>query len=172
LWFTIPLESKNASNMTFVLLHTWHPFFGHGDVGPFHRDDCCFVSGSYPYTQDSSPVTMFLRNCTSSHELEANALFTTFTRHKNRYDINARVTSATFHIQLSKRSHLQLVSRVAKIRTNMSRLVANTSHPANNHYNSNPDTIRTNLVSLPPTTRKITIDSLRQSAETHLNQDA
>ena len=28
----------------------------------------------------------------------------------------------------------------------MSRLVANTSHPVNNHYSSNPDTIWTNLV--------------------------
>jgi len=38
---------KHASNMTFVLFRTWRPFFGHGDVGPFHCDDCCFVSGSY-----------------------------------------------------------------------------------------------------------------------------
>jgi hypothetical protein len=29
---------------------------------------------------------------------------------KNRYDINARVTSATYYSQLSKRSDLQLVS--------------------------------------------------------------
>ena len=63
-------------------------------------------------------------------------------------DINARVTSATYYSQLSKRSHMQLVSWVAKTRTNMSRLVANTSHPANNHYNSNPDTIWTNLVAV------------------------
>ena len=33
LWCAIPSESKNASNMTFVLLCTWHPFFGCGDVG-------------------------------------------------------------------------------------------------------------------------------------------
>jgi hypothetical protein len=39
---------------------------------------------------------------------------------------------------------LQLVSWVAKTCTNMSRLVANTSHPVNNHYNSNPDTFWTN----------------------------
>jgi len=89
---------------------------------------------------------MFLRNCTSSHELEANALFGIFTHRKNRYDINARVTSATYYSQLSKRSHLQLVSWVAKTCTNTSRLVANTSHPVNNHYNSNPDIIWTNLV--------------------------
>ena len=31
----------------------------------------------------------------------------------------------------------------------MSRLVANTYHPVNNHYNSNPDTIWKNLVLLP-----------------------
>ena len=43
-------------------------------------------------------------------KLDANALFGTFTHRKNRYDINARVTSATYYSQLSKRSHLQLVS--------------------------------------------------------------
>ena len=80
-------------------------------------------------------------------KLDANALFGTFTHRKNRYDINARVTSATYYSQLSKRSHLQLVSWVAKTCTNMSRLVANTSHPVNKHYNSNPDTFWTNLVS-------------------------
>jgi hypothetical protein len=52
-------------------------------------------------------------------------------------DINARVTSATYYSQLSKRSHLQYVSYVAKTCTNMSRLVGNTFHPVNNHYNSN-----------------------------------
>ena len=61
-------------------------------------------------------------------------------------DINARVTSATYYSQLSKRSHSQLVSWVAKTCTNMWRPVANTSHPVNNHYNSNPDTFSTNLV--------------------------
>ena len=65
---------------------------------------------------------------------------------KNRCDTNARFTSATYYSQLRKRSHLQLVSWVAKTCTNMSRLVANTSHPVNNHYNSNPDTIWKNLV--------------------------
>ena len=75
-------------------------------------------------------------------------LFGTFTHRKYRCDINARVTSPTYYSQLSKRSHLQLVSWVAKTCTNMSRLVANTSHPVNNHYNSNPDTIWTNLVLL------------------------
>ena len=43
-------------------------------------------------------------------KLDANAMFATFTHRKNRYDINARVTSATYYSQLSKRSHLQLVS--------------------------------------------------------------
>jgi len=76
---------------------------------------------------------MFLRNCTSSHELNANALFGTFTHRKNRYDINARVISATYYSQLNKRSQLQLVSWVTKTRKNMSRLDANTSHPVNNH---------------------------------------
>jgi len=80
---------------------------------------------------------MLLRNCTSSHELDANALFGTFTHRKNLYDINARVISATYYSQLNKRSQLQLVSWVNKTRKNMSRLDANTSQPANNHYNSN-----------------------------------
>ena len=77
-------------------------------------------------------------------------MFGTFTHRKNRYDINARVTSATYYSQSSKRSHLQLVSWVAKTCTNMSRLVANTSHPVNKHYNSNPDTFWTNNVGLHP----------------------
>ena len=58
---------------------------------------------------------------------------------------NACVTSATYYRQLSKLSHLQLVSRVVQTCTNMSILVANTSRPGN-HYNSNPDTSWTNLV--------------------------
>jgi len=43
-------------------------------------------------------------------KLDANASFGAFTHRKNRYDINARVISATYYSQLSKRSHLQLVS--------------------------------------------------------------
>ena len=43
-------------------------------------------------------------------KLDANALFGTFTHRKNRYDLNARVTSPTYCSQLTKRSHLQLVS--------------------------------------------------------------
>jgi len=48
-------------------------------------------------------------------------LFGTFTHRKNRDDINALVTPATYlyYSQLSKRSHLQLVSCVAKTRTNI-----------------------------------------------------
>jgi len=79
-------------------------------------------------------------------KLDANALFGTFTHRKNRYDTNASVTSATYYSQLSKRSHMQLVSWFAKTCANMARLVANTSHPVNNHYNSNPDTSWTNLI--------------------------
>ena len=66
-------------------------------------------------------------------KLDTNALFGTSTRRKNRYDINARVISSTYCSQLRKRSHLQLAEWVAKTCTNMSRLVANTSHPVNNH---------------------------------------
>ena len=62
------------------------------------------------------------------------------------YRWEIRVTSATYYSQLSKRSHLKLVSWVAKTCTNMSRLDGNTSHPVNNHYNSNPDTFWTNHI--------------------------
>jgi len=41
---------------------------------------------------------------------DAIALFGIFTHRKNRYDINERVTSATYYSQLSKLSQLQLVS--------------------------------------------------------------
>ena len=58
----------------------------------------------------------------------------------------ARVSSATYYSRLSKNSHLQLVSWVATTCTKISRLVANTSPPVKTHYNSNPDTIWTNLV--------------------------
>ena len=60
-------------------------------------------------------------------KFDANGLFGTFTHRKNRYDTNARVTSATYYSQLSKHSHLQLVSWVAKTCTNMSRLLQ--THP-------------------------------------------
>jgi len=77
-------------------------------------------------------------------------LYGTFTHRKNRYDINAHAISQTYvyYSQLNKRSRLQLVSWVAKTCTNMSRQVANKSHPVNNHYNSKPDTNWTNLVQL------------------------
>ena len=96
------------------------------------------------------PRTRHLSHCSYETDFktkhDANALFGTFTHRKNCYDINACVTSATYYSQLSKRSHLQLVSWVTKTFTNMSRLVSNTSHPVNNHHNSNPDTIWTNLL--------------------------
>ena len=126
--------------MTFVLLHTWHPFFGRGDEGLFHYDDCCFVSESYLYACFNNWYVSIVVFPILKQNLMQNALFGTFTHRKNRYDINTRVTSATYYSQLSNHSHLQLVSWVAKTCTNMSRMVANTSHPVNNHYNSNPDT--------------------------------
>ena len=55
-------------------------------------------------------IDMFpLRFSDFKAKLDANALFGTFTRRKNRYDINVHVTSATYYSQLSKRSHLQLM---------------------------------------------------------------
>jgi len=66
-----------------------------------------------------------------------------FTHSKTLYDLNARVISANYYSQLSKLSHLQLELWVVNTCTNMSRLVANTSHPENNHYISNLNTIWT-----------------------------
>jgi hypothetical protein len=41
--------SKNTMSMVFVELRVVLTFFGHGDDGLFHCDDCPFVSGSYPW---------------------------------------------------------------------------------------------------------------------------
>jgi len=49
-------------SITLILLHTCRAFFGLGDSGCFHCDDCAFVSGSYLYTHDSSPVITVFRN--------------------------------------------------------------------------------------------------------------
>jgi len=54
--------------------------------------------------------TFSLRFFRFKTKLDTSALFGTFTHRKNRYDINARVTSATYYSQLIKRSHMQLVS--------------------------------------------------------------
>jgi len=54
--------------------------------------------------------TFQLRFSDFKTKLDADALFGIFTYRKNRYDINESVTSATYYSQLSKRSHLQLVS--------------------------------------------------------------
>jgi len=43
-------------------------------------------------------------------KLDANTFVSTYPHRKNGYDIRARVTSITYHSQLSKCSHLQLVS--------------------------------------------------------------
>ena len=139
----IPSESKNSINMTFVLLRTWRPFFGREDVGRKQSNATVRPIASSPYACCNTWYVSFAGFfiCDFKTKLDANALFGSFTHRKNRYDINARVTSATYCCQLNKRSHLQLVSWLAKTRTDISRLVANTSHPVNNHYNSNPDTI-------------------------------
>ena len=67
-------------------------------------------------------------------KLDANALFGTLTHRKNRYDTTEQTQPLATCVMSCQTC------------TNMSRLVANTSHPVNNHYNSNPDTIWTNLV--------------------------
>jgi len=42
---TIPLMSKKVMIMLLRLLFTCLAFFGLGDLGLFHWEDCCFVSG-------------------------------------------------------------------------------------------------------------------------------
>jgi len=37
---------KKIMNIDLMLLQTWHTFFGRGEDGVFHCEDCCFVSGS------------------------------------------------------------------------------------------------------------------------------
>ena len=49
-------------SITLILLRTCRAFFGVGDSGCFHCDDCVSVSGSYPYTHDSFPVITVFRN--------------------------------------------------------------------------------------------------------------
>ena len=47
---------KNAINIVLMLDFTCRAFFCQGDDGVFQWQDTCFVSGSYPQTQLSSPV--------------------------------------------------------------------------------------------------------------------
>lgn len=49
---------KKKTNQHWLTLLRTCAFFGHGEVGVFLWDECCFISGSYPNTQDSSPVMM------------------------------------------------------------------------------------------------------------------
>jgi hypothetical protein len=48
---------KKQINIDLTLLRTC-AFFGRGEIGVFQRDDCCFISGSYPNTHVSSSVMM------------------------------------------------------------------------------------------------------------------
>jgi len=41
-----PLDVKQVMIMLLTLLFTCLAFFGLGDMGLFHWEDCCFVSGS------------------------------------------------------------------------------------------------------------------------------
>ena len=47
---------KIDQHIDLMLLRTWHTLFGRGEGGVFHCEDCCFVSRSYLYSHDSSPV--------------------------------------------------------------------------------------------------------------------
>ena len=51
-------SKQNTVNNTFTLLITCLAFFGLGDPGVFHCEHCVLASGSYPYTRDSSQVTV------------------------------------------------------------------------------------------------------------------
>jgi len=44
--------SKKTMSIHLVELQTCLAFFGRGDDGFLHCEDCCFVSGSYPYVED------------------------------------------------------------------------------------------------------------------------
>jgi hypothetical protein len=39
-------KKKKKISTDLMLLRNWHTFFGHGQDGIFHCEDCCFVSGS------------------------------------------------------------------------------------------------------------------------------
>ena len=45
---TIPQMSKNTMSTLLDALRLCLTFFGLGDPGLFHCEDCCLVSGSYP----------------------------------------------------------------------------------------------------------------------------
>ena len=93
--------------MTFVFFRSWCPFFGRDDVGLYHCDDC-FVSESYPLTQDSSTVTMFLRNCTPSHE-RSNISRTIVWRYSRWSPLSKRGTNYT-HTRFMCRSSVKFAS--------------------------------------------------------------
>ena len=40
------LDVEKNINMDLTLLRTWRAFFGRGEFGDFHCDDCCLVSGT------------------------------------------------------------------------------------------------------------------------------
>jgi len=54
---TIPSMLKKTNQHSLDIAPNFSCFFGH-EVGVFHWDDCCVVSGSCPNTQDLSPVMM------------------------------------------------------------------------------------------------------------------
>jgi hypothetical protein len=60
------LGCRKKINMDLILLRTWRSFFGHGEFGDFHCDDCCSVSGSLSYTHVSSPVMILEMKLESS----------------------------------------------------------------------------------------------------------
>jgi len=73
---------KKTIKMDLTLLRTWRAFFGRGEFGEFHCDDCCLVWGSQPYTHVSSPVMILemklgssLACCLSSLQTETRRAF-------------------------------------------------------------------------------------------------
>ena len=76
------LGCRKNINMDLTLLRTWRAFFGRGEFGEFHCDDCCLVWGSQPYTHVSSPVMILemklgssLACCLSSLQTETRRAF-------------------------------------------------------------------------------------------------
>jgi len=75
------------------------------DGGLNQSNSCVQPSASSPYACCNNWYVSVAVFPDFKTKLDKNALFGTFTHHKYRYDINARVTSATYCSQLSKRSH-------------------------------------------------------------------
>ena len=95
-------------SFTLILLCTCLAFFGLGDSGCFHCDDCAFVSGSYPYTHVSSPVITVFRN-SGSVLVVSSRFFATFWKASFGMVFISAVAFCIISSLLSKRDPFQVV---------------------------------------------------------------